>query len=132
MWSFLPCHDGLMSGCVRLILTRGTTRDRIATVCTPIQVALVRRVLTSIGCGERNRTAVIWLMRPSWNHLQSTPRISMYHRFSQARKLFLDLRASKSLFSDHLRRQAGVSCKIGIRIGAAQDVHIGEIELLFD
>ena len=28
---------------------------------------------TDHSCGDRNRTCVVWLMRPSWYHLQSTP-----------------------------------------------------------
>ncbi len=38
-------------------------------------------MLLTLGCGRRIRTAVIWLMRPSWYHLQSTPRFLICHNW---------------------------------------------------
>ena len=35
--------------------------------------AFLQPSLNIVSCGGQNRTGVVWLMRPSWNHLQSTP-----------------------------------------------------------
>ena len=45
----------------------------VALFKTPQRVYRSRTCLYKFGRGSGSRTRVIWLMRPSWNHLQSIP-----------------------------------------------------------